>query len=171
MAKNNEIITMKGSPLKVEGRCIEEGAQAPAFTLTANDMSDASLSSFAGKVVVLLSIPSLDTPVCAIETKRFSQEAASLSKDVAIVVVSRDLPFAQKRWCGAEGVSNVTTLSDYKYRTFGKSYGTELPDLAILARAVFVVDKAGKIAYVDYVTEIADEPDYGAALEAVRKSL
>jgi thiol peroxidase len=171
MAKNNEIITMKGSPLKVEGRCIEEGTQAPEFTLTANDMSDTTLASFAGKVLVLVCIPSLDTPVCAIETKRFNQEAANLSKDVAIVAVSRDLPFAQKRWCGAEGVSSVTTLSDYKYRTFGKSYGTELPDLAILARAVFVIDKAGKVAHVDYVTEIADEPDYSAALAAVKKSL
>jgi len=128
-------------------------------------------AAFAGKVVVLMSIPSIDTPVCAIETKRFNQEAASLSGDVVIVGVSRDLPFALKRWCGAEGVSRVVALSDYKYRSFGKEFGVELPDLGLLARAVFVLDKAGKVAHVDYVTEVAEEPDYAAALKAVQKCL
>jgi thiol peroxidase len=171
MAKSNEVITMKGNPLKVEGRCLEEGAQLPQFTLTGLDMSDVSNAKYAGKVLVLVSVPSLDTPVCAVETKRFNQEAASLSDDVVIAVVSRDLPFAQKRWCGAEGVSNVVPLSDYKHRSFGKAFGVELPDLALLARAVFVADKQGTITHVDYVTEVAEEPDYGAALAAVKKCL
>lgn len=171
MAKNNETITMKGGTLKVEGRCVEEGMPAPSFTLTAADMSDATSASFAGKVVVLLSIPSIDTPVCAVETKRFNQEAKSLSGDVVVAAVSRDLPFALKRWCAAEGVDRVTALSDYKYRTFGKAFGVDLSDLGLLARAVFVIDKSGKVAHVDYVTEIADEPDYAAALTAIKKCL
>jgi thiol peroxidase len=171
MAKNNEIITMKGNPLKVEGACIEEGMQAPQFQVTGLDMADVSNSNYAGKVLVLVSVPSLDTPVCAVETKRFNQEATALSSDVVIAVVSRDLPFAMKRWCGAEGVSNVVALSDYKYRTFGKAFGVDLPDLGLLARAVFVVDRTGKVAHVDYVTEVADEPDYAATINAIKGCL
>lgn len=171
MAKSNETITMKGGALKVEGRCVEEGTPAPAFTLTAADMADTTNASFSGKVLVLLSIPSIDTPVCAVETKRFNQEASSLSGDVVIAAVSRDLPFALKRWCAAEGVHRVTALSDYKHRSFGKAFGVELPDLGLLARAVFVIDKNGKVAHVDYVTEVANEPDYAAALAAVKKCL
>ena len=171
MVKSNEKITMKGSPLKVEGRCVEEGMKAPAFKLTALDMFDTTNESFAGKVLVLLSIPSIDTPVCATETKRFNQEASSLSPDVVVASVSRDLPFALKRWCAAEGISKVISLSDYKYRTFGKEFGVELPDLGLLARAVFVIDKSGKVVHVDYVAEVAEEPDYQAALAAVGKSL
>jgi thiol peroxidase len=171
MAKSNEKITMKGNPLKVEGRCIEEGAQAPAFKLTASDMSDVTNSSYAGKVLVLVSIPSIDTPVCAIETKKFNQEGAGLSQDVVIASVSRDLPFALKRWCAAEGVERVVPLSDHKYRTFGKEYGVELPDLGILARALFVVDRSGKVVHVEYVTEVAEEPDYAAAISAIKKAL
>ena len=171
MAKNNEKITMKGNALKVEGRCLEEGAQLPAFTLTGADMADVTNSAFAGKVLVVVSIPSIDTPVCAIETKKFNQEAAALSDGVVIAVVSRDLPFAFKRWCGAEGVSKVVTLSDFKYRSFGRQFGVELPELGLLARAVFVADRSGKITHVDYVSEIAEEPDYAAALAAVKGCL
>jgi len=171
MAKSNEVITMKGNPLKVQGRCLEEGAQLPQFTLTGLDMADVTNATYAGKVMVMVSVPSLDTPVCAIETKRFNQEATALSSDVVIAVVSRDLPFAQKRWCGAEGVSSVVPLSDYRHRGFGLAFGVELPDLALLARAVFVADKSGTIVHVDYVTEIADEPDYAAALKAVKGCL
>jgi thiol peroxidase len=171
MAKSNEKITMKGSPLKVEGRCVEEGMPAPAFTLTGVDMSDVSNATLAGKVVVFVSIPSIDTPVCAVETKRFNKEAVDLHKDVVVAAVSRDLPFAFKRWCAAEGVDRVMMLSDYKYRTFGKSFGVDLPDLGLLARAVFVADRSGKVVHVDYVTEVADEPDYAAALSAVKKAL
>lgn len=171
MAKSNETITMKGNPLKVEGRCIEEGTPAPSFKLTAADMADVTNTTYAGKVLVLLAIPSIDTPVCATETRRFNQEAAALSKDVVIASVSRDLPFALKRWCAAEGVDRVVTLSDYKYRSFGQEFGVELPDLGLLARALFVVDKTGRVVHVDYVSEVAEEPDYAAAIEAVKKSL
>jgi len=171
MAKSNEKITMKGNPLTVEGRCIEEGAPAPAFKLTAADLSDVTNATYAGKVLVLMSIPSIDTPVCAIETKKFNQEAVGLSQDVVIASVSRDLPFALKRWCAAEGVDRVVTLSDHKHRGFGKEYGVELPDLGLLARALFVVDKSGKVVHVEYVSEVAEEPDYAAALSAIKDSL
>lgn len=171
MAKSNEKITMRGNPQRVEGRCVEEGSQAPAFTLTGGDLSDVTRESFAGKVLVLVSIPSIDTPVCAIETKKFNQEATNLSADVVVASVSRDLPFALKRWCAAEGVQRVATLSDHKHRSFGKAFGVDLPDLGILARAVFVIDKSGTVVHVDYVSEIADEPDYAAALSAVRGAL
>lgn len=171
MAKSNEKITMKGNALKVEGRCIEEGMQLPAFKLTGADLSDVTNAHFSGKVLVLVAIPSIDTPVCATETRRFNQEATTLSDDVVIVTVSRDLPFALKRWCAAEGIQRVVTLSDYKYRTFGKEFGVELPDLGILARAVFVANKRGEIVYVDYVSEVASEPDYEAAIKAVKQVL
>ncbi len=171
MAKNNERITMKGNPLRVEGACIEEGQVAPQFTLTGTDMADVSSANYAGKVVVVVAVPSLDTPVCAIETKRFNSEATSMSQDIVVLAVSRDLPFAMKRWCGAEGVERVIPLSDYKHRTFGKAFGVDLPDLGLLARAVFVIDKGGKIAHVEYVSEIAEEPDYAAVMAAAKKSL
>jgi thiol peroxidase len=171
MAKSNEIMTMKGNPLKVEGKCLEEGMPLPSFKLTGVDMTDVTNEKVAGKVTVLLSVPSLDTPVCAIETKRFNQEAAALSKDVVVLAVSRDLPFAAKRYCAAEGVESVLPLSDYKYREFGKSFGVELPDLALLGRAVFVADKSGKLVYVDYVSEVADEPNYAAVIAAVKSCM
>lgn len=171
MAKSNERITMKGNPLRVEGPCIEEGQVAPQFTLTGTDMIDVTSGAFTGKVVVIVAVPSLDTPVCAIETKRFNSEATSLSEDVVVLAVSRDLPFAMKRWCGAEGVERVVPLSDYKHRTFGKAFGVDLPDIGLLARAVFVIDRSGKVAHVDYVSEIAEEPDYAAVMAAAKKSL
>lgn len=171
MSKSNDKITMKGNPLTVAGRCVEEGGTAPQFKLTGADMSDVTNATFTGKVVVLVSIPSIDTPVCAIETKRFNQEAAALSSDVIIASVSRDLPFALKRWCGAEGVERVVPLSDYKYRTFGEAFGVDLPDLGLLARALFVINKSGKVVYVDYVSEVASEPDYAAALSAIKAAV
>jgi len=171
MAKTNQNITMHGNKLKVTGTEIKEGATLPSFTLTGNDMTDVAASKFAGKVLIVLSVPSLDTPVCALEAKRFNKEATDLSSDVTILCVSRDLPFAQKRWCAAEGATRVVTASDFKYRTFGQQFGTELPDLGLLARAVFVADKSGKITFVDYVTEVAEEPKYDEVLAAVRKLL
>ncbi len=171
MAKSNTIITMRGTPKTVEGNAVIEGAALPTFTLTGVDLADVTNASFAGKVLVLVVIPSIDTPVCAIETKRFNQEASALSEDVVIASVSRDLPFALKRWCAAEGVSRVVSLSDYKHRSFGKAFGVELPELGILARAVFVADKHGNVVHVDYVSEIAEEPDYAAALDAVKSCL
>ena len=171
MSKNNTPITMKGSPLKVSGDPIKEGDQLPDFTLTGTNMKEVTRSQFNGKNLVVVSVPSLDTPVCSIEVKKFNQEVTSLSDDVAVLVVSRDLPFAQARWCAAEGASRVITASDYKQRSFGQKFGVELPDLQLLARAIFVADSRGKLTYVDYVSEIADEPNYEEVLAAVRKTL
>ena len=169
MAKSNTQITFKGNPIPVSGHEVEEGSVVPDVTLTAKDMSDLTINSFKGKVVVISVVPSLDTPVCALQTQRFNQEANTLSSDVVILTVSRDLPMAQKRWCGAEGVDKIVVASDYKYRTFGQAFGVDLETLGLLARAVFVVDKTGEIAYVDYVPEISQEPDYDSVISKVKE--
>jgi len=162
-------VTMKGQPLTLAGNDVQVGQKAPDATLAGNDLKPVSLGSFRGKVVILSAVPSLDTSVCSRETHRFNEEAAALSDDIAILTISMDLPFAQKRWCGAEGITKVTTLSDYKDASFGKSYGVLLPDLRLLARAVFVVDREGIVRYKQVVPEIAQEPDYEAVLNAARK--
>lgn len=167
MAKSNEGITMKGNPIKVLGPVLEAGAKIPDVVLTGPDLADVPLSKFAGKKLVVVSVPSLDTPTCSIETKRFNKEATSMS-DVVVVVVSRDLPFAQKRWCGAEGVESLVVLSDYKHRSFAQAFGVDWVDPGLLARAVFVVDKTGTVQLADYVDEIADEPNYESILAAVK---
>jgi len=162
-------VTMKGNPLTLLGPEVREGRKAPDFTALATDLSPVSLASFRGKVVVLASVPSLDTSVCDLETRRFNQEASGLGPEVRILVVSMDLPFAQKRWCGAAGVENVKTLSDHRDAAFGLAYGVLIKELRLLARAVFVVDAEGVVRYTQLVRELATEPDYAAVLAAVRK--
>ena len=159
-------ITMKGNPLTLLGKEVKAGDMAPDVTLVANDLSEVKLSSFKGKKVIISAIPSLDTPVCDTETKRFNQEAAKLG-DVVIVTVSKDLPFAQKRWCGAAGITAVKTLSDYR-SNFGETYGVLIKGLNLLARAIFVVDENGKVIYTQIVKEIATEPNYEEALQAFK---
>ena len=171
MAISNQNITFKGAPIAVSGREVKVGDAVPDFMITAGDMSDLTINSFAGKVVVLSALPSLDTPVCAVQTRRFNEEAAKLSDDVVILTVSRDLPMAQKRWCGAEGIENVVCASDYKYRTFGQAFGVDLESLGLLSRAVFVVNKDGKIEYVEYVDEVSEEPQYEPVIEKVKELL
>ena len=161
-------VTMKGKPLALAGKQPKIGSPAPEFTVVANDMSAVSpLSSLKGKVVVLAAVPSLDTSVCDTETRRFNEEAAKLGNDVAILTLSMDLPFAQKRWCGTAGIEKVQTLSDYRHAAFGEAYGVLIKDLRLLARAVFVIDKAGKVRYVEVVPEVGQQPDYEAILKAV----
>jgi len=133
----------------------------------ANDLSPAKLSDFHGKVCVISVVPSLDTPVCDIQTRRFNEEAAALGDDVVVLTISMDLPFAQKRWCGAAGIENVQTLSDHRNAEFGKAFGVLIEELRLLARAVFVVDVNGIIRYKQIVEELTDEPDYDAAIRAV----
>ena len=171
MATSHHPVTFKGSPLTLVGREVKAGDHVPDFMLTANDMSDLSLQKMKGKVVIIASVPSLDTPVCSAETKKFNEEAAKLGQNAAVLTVSMDLPFAQKRWCAAEGATNVVTASDYKHRTFGEAFGVQLKEWGLLARAVFVVDKAGKIVYSQYVPEISSEPDYAPVLEAAKKAM
>jgi thiol peroxidase len=163
------LVTMRGNPVVLLGNEIKVGDKAPDCTLVANDLSPKSLSAYQGKVCIIYAVPSLDTPVCDMSTRKFNEEAASLGPDVAIVVVSMDLPFAQKRWCGAAGVEAVETLSDYRDAAFGSAYGVLLKDLRLLSRAVFVADRAGTIQYTQIVKEIAEEPDFAATLAAAKK--
>jgi thiol peroxidase len=168
MQERKGIITMKGNPLTLLGKGVKVGDSAPDFEVVANDMSLVRFSSYYGKVCVIASVPSLDTSVCDVETRRFNEEAGKLGGDVVVLTISMDLPFAQKRWCGAAGVQNVRTLSDYRDGSFGKAYGVLIKELRLLARAVFVVDKNGTIRYIQIVKELATEPDYKAALEAIK---
>jgi thiol peroxidase len=167
MQERTGLVTMKKNPLTLVGQSLKVGDKAPDFEVTDNDMKTATLSSFSGKVVVISSVPSLDTPVCDMETRRFNTEAAKLGNDVIILTISMDLPFAQKRWCGAAGVDKVITLSDHKKASFGEAYGVLIKELRLLARAVFAVDKKGIVQYIQIVKEIADEPDYDAVIKAV----
>ena len=162
-------VTMKGKPLTLLGNELKVGDTAPDVELIANDLSAVKLSSYRGKVCIISAVPSLDTSVCSTETRRFNEEAAKLGNDVVILTVSMDLPFAQKRWCGAEGIERVVTLSDYRNADFGKAYGVLIKELHLLARTVFVVDKQGVIRYIQPVKELSTEPDYNAVLEAVNK--
>jgi len=162
-------VTMKGQPLTLLGPELKVGDTAPDVEVLDNDLQPVKLSAFRGKVCVLSSVPSLDTPVCDMETRRFNEEAAKLGEKVQIVTISMDLPFAQKRWCGSAGVDKVVTLSDHRDAAFGSAYGVLIRELRLLARVVFVVDGAGTIQYIQTVKEVTDEPDYEAILEAVRK--
>lgn len=163
------IITMKGNPLTIAGRELKVGDPAPDFEVLDNDLSPVNLSSFHGKVCVISSVPSLDTPVCDMETRRFNEAAGKLGAEVQILTISMDLPFAQKRWCGAAGVDKVLTLSDHRNASFGTAYGVLIKELRLLARAVFVLDRGGTVRYIQIVKEVTDEPDYDAVLEAVNK--
>lgn len=169
MNKSNQNIKFLGNSVTVRGCELKEGAKLPEFKLVGQDLKDIVNSNFAGKVLVISVVPSLDTPTCSLQTKRFNQEAEKLGGGVAILTVSRDLPFAQARWCGAEGVKSVVTASDYKYRTFGETFGVELPDMGLLARAVFVVGTDGKIEYLEYVPNISEEPEYEPILTKIKE--
>lgn len=162
------LVTLKGNPVTLLGPTIKPGDDAPDVELLTNDLEPFKLSSLKGKVAVLITVPSLDTQVCDVETKRFNDEAQKLGDGVAVVVISVDLPFAQKRWCGAAGVSAVQTLSDHRDTAFGLAYGVLIQGVRLLARAIFVVDKDGDVRYVQIVPEVAQEPDYAAVLDAVR---
>lgn len=169
MSERKGAVTIHGNPLTLVGAELRAGDRAPDFTALDPELKPVKLLDFAGKVVVLAAVPSLDTPVCDRETRRFNQEAAKLGDGVAVVVISMDLPFAQKRWCGAAGIENVRTLSDHRDAAFGTAYGVLIEELRLLARAVFVVDKQGVIQHAEIVKEVTNEPDYAAALAAVKR--
>jgi thioredoxin-dependent peroxiredoxin len=168
MEERTGAVTLHGNPMTLVGPEISVGQPAPDVELVANDLSATQLASFKGKVCIVTSVPSLDTPVCDTETRRFNEEAARLGDDVVVLAISTDLPFAQTRWCGAAGVKNVLTLSDHRETAFGTSYGVLIKELRLLARAVFVVDKEGVVRYTELVKEVADEPNYDAALAAAK---
>jgi thiol peroxidase len=170
--ERNGLIDFHGEDQTVVGADIEVGQQAPAFKAVANDWSHVDpINDYQGKVRVLSSILSLETSVCDTETKRFNEAAAALGDDVAIFVLSHDLPFTQERWCGTEGVERVMTLSDSALDNFGPKYGVRLKEMRVLRRAVFVVDRAGVVTYADYMPKLGVEPDYDAVLNAVRDTL
>lgn len=171
MLKRENAVTFMGNPLTLIGPAIEVGQVAPDFTVVNNDLGPVTLADVAGKVAVISAVPSLDTPVCDMETRRFNQEAQALGDKVRVLTVSMDLPFAQKRWCGNAGVENVQTVSDYQAASFGEAYGVLIDGLRLLARAIFVIDADGKVAYVQLVPEVTNEPDYEAVLAAVKKLL
>src|ERR1039457_4069822 len=166
MSERVGAITMKGNPLTLTGHEIKVGDQAPDATLVANDLSEVKLSSFKGKKVIISVVPSLDTPVCDLQSKRFNMEASKLS-DVVVLTISKDLPFAQKRWCAAAGATAVKTLSDFR-GNFGETYGVMIKGLGLLARAIFVINEEGKVTYIQLVKEVASEPNYEEVLKAVK---
>ncbi len=163
-------VTLKGGPVDLAGPELKAGDAAPDFTLQAADLSDVSLANSAGKTRIIATVPSLDTPTCHKETKHFNEVAGTLD-NVEVLCVSMDLPFGQKRWCGAEGVENVACLSAHRCTKFGEDYGVLISGGAldrVLARAIFVISPEGQLTHVEYVSEIADEPNYDAALAAAK---
>ncbi len=162
-------VTFKGSPLTLIGPEIKAGAKAPEFQVLAQDLSPVTLATSKGKVRLISVTPSLDTPVCDAQAKRFNDEAAKLG-NVAVINISVDLPFAQKRWCGASSAQHITVVSDHKDTSFGRAYGTLIKELRLLARAIFVVDASDTVRYVEYVPEVTSHPNYDAALAAVRQT-
>jgi len=169
MIERKGAVTFNGNPLTLLGNELKVGDKAPNVTLLSNDMQEVELFKFKGRNVIISAVPSLDTPVCDIETKRFNRYASELDENVVILTISMDLPFAQKRWCGASEIDKVITLSDYKDASFGTLYGVLIKELRLLARTIFVVDKEGIITYIQNVGEITKEPNYNKVLEAVKK--
>jgi thioredoxin-dependent peroxiredoxin len=172
MLERKGIIQFRGKDVTVLGEEIHAGQQAPSFKAHLQDWSYIDILKLTrGKVRIIAAIPSIDTDICDRETHRFNKEAAELSKDISVIVISADLPFAQKRWCGAEGIDQVILASDHFKTAFGKKYGCLLKEPRILRRAIFVVDRKYRVAYVDYMKSLSDEPDYESVLEAARKAL
>lgn len=164
MKQTKNIAHVAGKPLTLLGEPTVVGGVAPDFTVVDSKGADVKLSDFKGKKIVISVFPSVDTAVCASQTRHFNKAAVSLSSDVVILTVSKDLPFALSRFCAAEGIENVHTLSDYKESEFGKKYGFLIEENQLLSRGVVIVDKAGKVAYVEYVDDLTHEPNYDAAM-------
>lgn len=169
MSEKKGAVTFKGEPLTLVGQQVDVGQKAPDFETSGNDMSPTKLSNFAGKTVVICSVPSLDTPVCATMTRQFNERAADLDEDIVVLTVSMDLPFAQKRWCGAENIERVQTVSDHRNADFGEKYGMLVKELRLLARCVWIIDEDGIVRYKQLVKEISDEPDYDAVMKELEK--
>ena len=169
MAEQKGLITFRGNSLTLVGHQVKVGQKAPDFVAIDNNLSPVKFSSYLGKVCIISSVVSLDTPVCDSQTRKFNEEASRLDPNVAILTMSMDLPFAQKRWCGAAGVDRIQTLSDHRDASFGTSYGVLIKELRLLARAIFLVGRKGVLQYKELVKEVTHEPDYDAVLSALRK--
>ena len=162
-------VTFKNNPVTLLGKEVAVGDTAQDFTVLANDLSPVTLADSKGKIRLISVIPSIDTGVCSTQTRKFNEEAASLGDDVQVLTISADLPFAQARWCAAEGIANLQTLSDHRDLSFGEAYGVVMKELRLLARSIFVIDKDDKVTYVEYVGEGTDHPDYEKAILAVKE--
>lgn len=160
-------VTFKNEPITILGEEVKVGSVAPDFTVLANDLSEKTLKDYEGKKKLISAVPSLDTGVCSQQTRKFNEEAAN-EQDGVVLTISNDLPFAQKRWCAAEGLDNVITLSDHRDLSFGENYGVIMKELRLLARSVFVLDKDNKAVYAEIVSEGTNHPDYDKALEAFK---
>ena len=169
MKETPNAVTLHGNPMTLIGSPLKIGDKAPDFEVVDNDLKPQSLKDFSGKALIISSVPSLDTPVCDMETRRFNAEASRLDAGIRILTISMDLPFAQKRWCGAAGVDQVITLSDHRQASFGQAFGVLIRELRLLARAVFVLDADHVIRHIQIVREIAEEPDYEAVLAAANQ--
>ncbi|MHA7741344.1 thiol peroxidase [Priestia aryabhattai] len=161
------VTKFKGNDVTLLGNQVKVGDKAPTFTVLANDLSEVTLDSTKGSVRLISVVPSIDTGVCDAQTRRFNEEAAKLD-NVKVLTVSVDLPFAQKRWCGANGIDNVQTLSDHRDLSFGEAYGVAIQELRLLARSIFVVDSNDNVTYVEYLPEVTEHPNYEAAIEAAK---
>ncbi len=169
MKEREGLVTMKGEPLTLLGDDLKVGDVAPDCEVVGKDLKPVKLSSFRGRVCIISSLPSLDTSVCNIMTRKFNEDAAALGSDVVVMAVSMDLPFAQDRWCVAADVKNVETFSDHLSASFGEAFGVLIKGLRLLARSVFVLDRKGVIHYLEIVDELSSEPDYEAALKAAKE--
>jgi len=169
MKERTGIITMKGNPLTLLGNEVNLGERAPDFIALDPNLTPIKLSSYRGKICVISSVPSLDTPVCDTETRKFNEEAGKLGDKIQILTISMDLPFAQKRWCGAAGISKIQTLSDHRDAQFGLAYGVLIKELRLLARAVFLVDQKIDLRYTQLVKEITNEPNYEEIWSELKK--
>ena len=170
MEKRTGVVTFAGGPITLVGPEVKVGQQAPDFTVLSNDLQPKTLKDFEGKVKVISVVPSLDTGVCDAQTRWFNQDATALSEDVVVLTISMDLPFAQKRWCGAAGIDQVETLSDHRDLSFGENYGFILEGLRLLSRGIVVIDKDDVVRYVEYVPEVTSAVNFDAA-EAATKEL
>ncbi|MCS7191402.1 MAG: thiol peroxidase [Armatimonadetes bacterium] len=163
------VVTFRGNPLTLLGQDLQVGEKAPDFQVVDTDLKPVTLKDFAGKVVLISVTPSLDTPVCDAQGKKFNELATNLSEDVVVLNISVDLPFAQKRWCGINNIDRIKVVSDYQERDFGIKYGVLIKELKLLARSVWIVDKDGVIRYKQIVPEVTNEPDYEATMAALKE--
>ena len=163
------IVTIHGNPLTLIGPDLKTGDKAPGFTVLDNDLKEVSLSDFAGKIKIISVTPSLDTPVCDIQARRFNQEAVNFSNDVAVLNISMDLPFAIARFCNAAGIDRVKTLSDHREASFGNAYGVLIKELRLLARSIFIIDKDDIIRHKEIVPEVSEHPYYEYAVNLIKK--
>ncbi|MBL4559772.1 MAG: lipid hydroperoxide peroxidase [Bacteroidales bacterium] len=168
MNKNNNKVAFAGNPMTLLGNEVKTGTTANNFTALDQGLSPVQLSDFDGKVKILSIFPSIDTGVCSAQTHRFNKEAASLDKNIQIITLSNDLPFALGRFCGAEGITNLITLSDHKELDFGLKYGFVVEELRLLARGIVVLDKDNNVKHVEYVAEMTEEPNYEVALDIAK---